>query len=444
MQNDSETDVDCDITGNDDTAQNMEMDTALQSVINSGTNNRLLDDTMTGSKTGVEVQAGSLELDGVSISGATIGVQIDATASATIKDDGTNPTVISNGGEGILDNGNFTTQSTLPGNGIALQVYGMTASATSNGYGIEIGSGGTAQISDTELGIGSQASENGNSLVMDSGAGTVSVTGSSITDSTVAGIDVEGGTLSITGSTISNPDLTSTSTGTLMFEGTGMIINGGSVTVLSTTISDTNVAIDESGAHTGVLIGNHKDSDADTFSDNTTGIRVESGSLQADDINFQDNLTDVIIGNPNGSPTDPVTATASIEDSKNISDGAAKGQATDGIIVDNGGAVTLSGSSFSDYTDDAVQINGGIATIDGSNNFTDNNVGIAIKKQGSPSSGGHGIVIGDSTNGGNTIQRQYDRHADRRRRRHLDRQHFHQQRHRRRCRRRWPGRLHRQ
>ena len=321
VQNDAETDIDCKITGNDDTAQNMEMDTALWSVTNSGTNNRLLDDTITGSITGVEVQAGgSLELDGVSISGATIGVQIDATASATIKDDGTNPTVISNGGEGILDNGNFTTQSTLPRNGIALQVYGMTASGGHKGYGIEIGSGGSAEISNTELGIGSQASENGNSLVMDSGAGTVSVTGTSITDSTVAGVDVEGGTLSITGSTISNPDLTSTSTGTLMFEGTGMIINGGSVTVLSTTISDTNVAIDESGAHTGVLIGNHKDSDADTFSDNTTGISVESGSLQVDDVNFQDNLTDMIVGNSSGSPTDPVTATASIVDSKNISD----------------------------------------------------------------------------------------------------------------------------
>ena len=279
----------------------------------------------------------------------------------------------------------------------------MIAGGGHKGYGIEIGSGGSAEISNTELGIGSQASENGNSLVMDSAPVRFPSLASSITDSIVAGVDVEGGTLSITGSTISNPDLTSTSTGTLMFEGTGMIINGGSVTVLSTTISDTNVAVDESGAHTGVLIGNHKDVDADTFSDNTTGISVESGSLQVDDVNFQDNLTDMVVGNPNGSPTDPVTATASIVDSKNISDGAAKGQATDGIIADNGGSITLSGSSFSNYTDDAVQINGGIATIDGNNQLTNNNVGIAVKKQGSPSSGatGHAIVIGDSTNGGN-------------------------------------------
>ncbi len=307
----------------------------------------LSDVSIGGTTTGVEADTdGNGGIDRVSITGAATGVQVDSGGTADVLDGS-----ITDAGIGIASAGSLTTS-------------GNTISGSTQ-YGIEIESGGAANI-------GSQAmNQNTIGLRVDSGAGSVDLTDDEFSDNSTQAIDAEGGTITISGGTISNSDLASTGGGVISYVGTGVLIDGGSVTVTSTNVSDVYIAIDEPGvAVSSLIVGDGTGGDGDTFSNDTTSISVAGGSASIDDNQFTD-------------------------------DGV-------GIAVTNQGVSTgiaISNNTFAGDTIAAVQIDDGDATVS-ANTMTGNAIGIDVDGDGNPDltdntiAGGSGEVgISDSSSG---------------------------------------------
>ncbi|HSZ54286.1 MAG TPA: hypothetical protein VK797_01400 [Tepidisphaeraceae bacterium] len=170
---------------------------------------------------------------------------------------------------------------------------------------------------------------------------------------------------------------------------------GASATIVNTVIEDaaTGIQIDP-GTSSANVSSDYLFEDA--ANDNQgTGIKFQgtAGAITTGDVN-NDNILDFAIG----IDVTGAGANASIQDSKNISDGAAKGQAVDGILFDSGGSGTVTRGSISGATTGIAvgDVNGdGVADITAVS-FTGNTTGVQV-------GAGSAVIGGATSSDGNTF-----------------------------------------
>ncbi len=389
-----------------------------QGILISGTN-ALIDGAIISSSgavgnTGIRISSGgSATLSGVSITGAALGVLVDSGGSVIVTNDSTNtPTTISGGGTGIQSSGSVTVQRTYTAGRFALDIDGMVAGGGQNGYGVEI-DGGTAQVSDVDLtdNVTGFLNAGGVVIVLD---GEISVSSALTSNGSLTnyrGVQTTGGSTTLQGTTITGETI-----GVDMIAGgevcddgnnftdnaTGMLISGGSATIGDSlggnNFTDNAIGVDASDNGDVAMSGN-------TFADNTTGVIADSSNVVLstsdtwtyDDAETASSVVGVQVTSRGGAHVH--SAILYVRKSGSV-------VPADYLAIESSGSLTVDGGTQISGFGTGIQVDSGSnLTVDGQNQFTNNMVGIAVKKQGSPSTGatGSGIVIGDSTNGGNTF-----------------------------------------
>ena len=280
---------------------------------------------------------------GVTISGLRIedfyeGISVAPSATATI----TGNAITGSSNNGIDAAGSVTiggtisgAGNTISGNSVGIAAgSGSTATILGNSILGNISLGivvlGTATIGGTSTGAADIISFTSGDGILAESSATATILGNSITGNSGNGIEVAGGGATIGGTSSGAANTISGNT----FDG---ILVDSSATILGNDISDnSSVEVEDFGSAT---IGGTSAGAGNTISGDVVGIQVESGTSTILGNTISDCVYGIVVY---GSATIGGTSTGA---GNTISDGT-----TDGILVENGGAATI--------TDDSITGNG--------------------------------------------------------------------------------------